>query len=335
MAGAAGGEVRWGLVGAGDIAEKRVAPALCEAPHSRLTAVVRRQADRVEEFARRFGAEQWFTHWPDLVRSEEVDAVYVATPVDLHATVAIAAAEAGKHVLCEKPMAMNVAECDRMIAAAEANGVLLGVAYYRHLYPVVLRIREILEAGMIGRPVVAQLNAFERFDPPPGHPRAWLLEPGVSGGGPMFDFGCHRLEILLHLLGPAVGAVGTLSNAVFDRAVEDSGTAVVRFQSGALGMVTVSHGAEEPQDTLDLFGERGSIHVGVLNSGAMTLRRGEEHVPENHPPHRNLHFPLVEQFVAAVLGGGRPVVDGAAGREVNRLLEAVLATSGGSPRSAG
>ena len=319
--------VRWGLIGAGDIAAKRVAAALRDAPRSTLVAVARRRADLVEEFARRFGAGRWFTDWSELVRDPGIDAVYVATPVDLHARVTIAAAEAGKHILCEKPMAMNVAECDRMIEAARANGVLLGVAYYRRLYPVVMRIRDLLREGAIGEPVVAQINAFERFDPPADHPRAWLLDPDASGGGPMFDFGCHRIEILLNLLGGARGTVGVLSNALFERPVEDSGAAVMRFESGALGMVTVTHAASESQDTLRIFGSAGSIHVPALNVGEMTVVRGEERIVEHHPPHPNLHQPLVEQFVDAALERGAPAVDGAAGREVNRVLEAIAATS--------
>lgn len=329
------GEVRWGLVGTGDIAEKRVAPALRGTPRSSLVAVARRRAELAESFAQRFGARRWFTDWRELVRDPEVDAVYVATPVDLHAEISIAAAEAGKHVLCEKPMAMTVTECDRMIASAEAHGVLLGVAYYRHLYPIVLRIKELIAQGAVGRPVLAQINAFERFDPPEDHPRAWLLDPRSSGGGPMFDFGCHRLEILLSLLGPAAAATGMVSNAVFRRPVEDTGVAVVRFAGGAVGTVTVSHGTDEPQDTLDIYGDNGSIHVAVLNAGGMTVLREGERSMEQHDAPSNLHQPLIDQFVTAVLDGGTPAVDGAAGREVNRLLEEVYSTSGDSARTPG
>src|SRR5690606_2053059 len=276
MAETAVDRVRWGLVGAGDIAAKRVAPALVEIPRSSLVSVGRRNAGRAEEFARRFGADRYFTDWASLVQDDEVDAIYVATPVDSHADITVAAAEAGKHVLCEKPMAMTVAECDRMIAAADANGVLLGVAYYRHFYPIVTRLKELLLRGAIGRPVVAQINAFERFDPPSDHPRAWLLDPTLSGGGPMFDFGCHRIEVLTHLLGECVAVTGAMSKTVFVRPVEDTGAVILTFESGAIGMVTVSHAANEPQDTLQIFGEEGSIEVPVLNTGGLTLRLGTE-----------------------------------------------------------
>jgi predicted dehydrogenase len=315
--------VRWGLVGAGDIAEKRVAPALVAAKRSQLVAVSRRQAQLADAFAQRFGARRWHEDWRDLVRDDEIDAVYIAAPVQLHAPIAIAAAEAGKHVLCEKPMALNVDECDRMIRCADAAGVQLGLAYYRHLYPLVQRVKQLLADGAIGAPVIAQLDAFERFDPPRGHPRAWLLDPTVSGGGPMFDFGCHRIEVLLSLFGDAVDVRGLRANVLFDRPVEDTAIAALRFSPGPLATVTVAHAAVEPRDTLDVFGSEGSIHVARLNGPELRVMRGGEETLEQHPLPDNVHLPLIQQFVDSVLEGGRPVVDGAAGRAVNRVLEAV------------
>ena len=132
---------------------------------------------------------------------DEIDAVYIATPVFLHAEQTIAAAEAGKHVLCEKPMALNVEECDRMIAACKANNVKLGIAYYRRFYPVLERVRQVIASGEIGNPVFAQMNAFEYVDPDARPSPRLALEKAKSGGGPMMDFGCHRLEVLTDLFG--------------------------------------------------------------------------------------------------------------------------------------
>jgi hypothetical protein len=136
--------VRWGLIGCGDIARKRVAPALSESPHSELVAISRANRDLLDEFANRFGVPNKFADWRELVARNDIDAVYIATPVNLHAAQTVAAAESGKHVLCEKPMAMNVAECDRMITAVNASGVKLGIAYYRQFYPVVKRMKELV-----------------------------------------------------------------------------------------------------------------------------------------------------------------------------------------------
>src|SRR5437762_8163128 len=156
-------KLRWGLIGCGDIAQKRVAPALRDAPLCEFVAIARNQAHLAESFAREFGARKWYSDWRDLVRDSEIDSVYIATPVHLHAEQTIAAAEAGKHVLCEKPMAMNPAECDRMIAACRGARVSLGIAYYRHFYPAVIRIRQLIASGAIGIPVFAQMLASEPF----------------------------------------------------------------------------------------------------------------------------------------------------------------------------
>ena len=319
-------KVRWGLIGCGDIAHKRVAPALRDLHNCDLVAVSRADSDKAESFAREFGASRWYRDWRELIADEEVEAIYVATPVHLHAEQTIAAAEAGKHILCEKPMAMSVEECDRMIAACEANQVKLGVAYYRHHYPVIKRIREILKTGEIGKPVLAQVNAFERFDPAPSHPRHWLIEKALSGGGPMFDFGCHRIEVLINLFGEVKEIRSLVGNVLFEREVEDTATALLQFERGPQALLSVTHAAAEPQDTLEIFGSSGSIHVARLNEGEISIRSGEGERVEAHPPHPNLHQPLIDHFSQAVLNKRDLPVDGHLGREVSRIIEEIYSS---------
>ena len=313
----------WGLLGAGDIVRKRVAAALRDTPGSTLLGVARARAELAASFAASVGAKRSYDDWQDLVADEAIDGVYIATPVQWHAGQAIAAAEAGKHVLCEKPMAMNTTECDRMIAACRASGVTLGVAYYRHFYPVIARIKQILASGEIGRPVLARIDVFEHFNPAPDDPRHWFVKAGEAGGGPMFDFGCHRLEVLLHLFGSVQRVSGTTANVVFDREVEDVATASLQFASGPVATLVVTHAAMEPRDTLEIFGTEGSIHVPNLNAGQLrVVLRGRERV-EAHPAAANLHAPLVEDFVAAVAGGREPAVTGLVGRTVASLEDAI------------
>ena len=313
----------WGLIGCGDIAQKRVAPALRDAPLCEFVAIARNQAHLAESFAREFGARKWYSDWRDLVRDSEIDSVYIATPVHLHAEQTIAAAEAGKHVLCEKPMALNSGQCDRMIDACRVNQVKLGIAYYRHFYPAITCIKRVIESGEIGKPVLVQINAFEWFNPGADHPRSWLLSEQLAGGGPMFDFGCHRIEVLLHLLGPPTAVQGLTANASFVREVEDTAAALFRFGSGACGMLTVSHAAREPQDSLNIFASEGSIHVAILNEGMVRIINETGVRNEAWPPAANLHQPLIEDFVETVIAGRDPVVDGAVGRMVAEIEEQI------------
>ncbi|HVF86918.1 MAG TPA: Gfo/Idh/MocA family oxidoreductase [Pyrinomonadaceae bacterium] len=316
-------KLKWGLIGCGDIARRRVAPALRDLPDCELVAVSRAHFSEAESFAREFGARKWFEDWRELVADHEIDAVYIATPVRPHAAQTIAAARAGKHVLCEKPMAMDTTECDEMIAACRDNGVKLGVAYYRRFYPVVERVKNILESGEIGTPVIAQINAFEWFDPPPDHPRRWLLKREESGGGPMMDFGCHRVEVLTNLLGSIRATRGFNSNVLFRREVEDTSVALFEFESGARGVLSVTHASREPQDTLDIFGSEGSIHVNVLNNGEARIKVGDAERVEKHPHHENMHLLLIADFTEAVVSNREPAVNGAAGCEVARVIEAI------------
>lgn len=316
-------KLRWGLIGCGDIARKRIAPALVDLPTCELVAVSRANFDKAESFAREFGAKRWYRDWQELVADEEVDAVYIATPVYLHAAQTVATAEAGKHVLCEKPMAMSTLECDKMIEACEANRVKLGIAYYRNHYLVIDRIKEILSKGELGQAVIAQVNAFESFQPESAHPRRWLIERDLSGGGPMMDFGCHRIEVLINLFGHVKEIKSLVGNILFDREVEDTATALLQFEDGPQGTLTVTHAAFEQQDTLDIFCSSGSIHVASLNKGEMRVKTSTGERIEDHPPHANLHQPLIADFVEAVLNDRAPKVDGQRGREVARINEEI------------
>ena len=316
-------KVRWGLIGCGDIARKRVAPALRDSPLCELIAVSRAKAELAESFAQQFGARRWCSDWQDLLTDYEIDAIYVATPVHLHVEQTIAAAERGKHVLCEKPMALNVADCDRMIAVCRANDVKFGVAYYRHFYPAVRRVKELVDSEELGVPVVAQINAFEWFDPPADDSRAWLLDKSRSGGGPMFDFGCHRIEVLLDIFGDVRDVKATLANTFFGREVEDTATAVFQFGRGTCGTLTVTHAVREPQDTFDLFCSHGSIHIPVLNEGTMRIVNSDGERIETHPNAANIHQPLIEDFATAVLQNREPLVTGEIGRAVALVEEEI------------
>ena len=317
------GKLTWGLIGCGDISRKRVAPALRDLENCEFHAVTRAQSELAESFAKEFGAKKWYGTWEELLRDKSIDAVYIATPVYLHCRQTSLAAKAGKHILCEKPMGMNVAECNRMLSACRVSKVKLGIAYYRHFYPAVNRIKEILGSGEIGQPVFAQINAFEYFNPDPLNSRYWFMQKAMAGGGPMFDFGCHRIEVLLNLFGTVSNTHGFIDNLVFDREVEDTASAFFHFENGPNAVLNVTHATYESQDTLDIFGTDGSIHVPVLNAGVMTVKTAGGERREEHLPHANFHLPLIDDFTRAVLEGREPGVGGDVGREVSFVSDGI------------
>ncbi|MDA3940838.1 MAG: Gfo/Idh/MocA family oxidoreductase [Spirochaetia bacterium] len=316
-------KIKWGLIGCGDISRKRVVPGIKDSKNSKLIAVNRSDFSRAMSFAKEFGAKKWMKKWQDLIADDEIDAVYIATPVYLHAEQSIAAAEAGKHILCEKSMAMNTLEADRMIDACKANNVKLGIAYYRNLYPGVHRIKEIISDREIGNIVHIQSNNFENFNRKPGEARYWLLEKEKSGGGPMMDMGCHRIEVFVNIAGQVKQVTSFNDNIVFKREVEDSSIAHFRFESGTTGILSSSHAAKEPKDTLDIYGSEGSIHVPILNEGTMTIITNNGTRVEKHPNPANVHQAIIEDFIQAITEDIEPAVTGKMGREITRILDKI------------
>jgi predicted dehydrogenase len=184
----------------------------------------------------------------------------------------------------------------------------------------------LIASGRLGRPVVALVQAFEMFDPPPDHPRAWFLKKNQAGGGPMFDFGCHRIEVLLDVLGPVQAVQGFPANVRFHhREVEDTCTAHLAFENGAHASLIVSHAAQEPRDSFEIYCTEGSAHVDVLNKGDLRLVTQAGVRQERHPAPLNLHQPLIEDFVDAIRNGREPAVTGDIGLAVARVVDAIYA----------
>ncbi|MBL8232496.1 MAG: Gfo/Idh/MocA family oxidoreductase [Bryobacterales bacterium] len=285
--------LNWVLVGIGDIAKKRVIPAIKSADRSSLYGVVTRDRAKGALYADRV-----WTSLDEALTDEAVDAVYIATPVALHASQTIAALRAGKHVLCEKPVAMHYPQAQSMVSAAKASGRIFGVAYYRRTYPKVLRALELVKQGAIGRPVFAEASCHGWFDFADGQ-RGWLTDPAMAGGGPLYDIGSHRIDLLNYFFGQPKRVVGQLSNVVHPFEVEDSATVLIEYESAVRAVVDVRWHCRAERDEFRITGTDGAIDLSPLNSGRLVHPGGEEHLP----PHANLHQPCVQNFVDAVLDG--------------------------------
>ena len=186
--------LNWIVIGIGDITIRRVIPAIQAEPRSRLYGLVTRDPAK----AAAYGVRVWET-LEQALTDPEVHAVYVGTPVFLHAPQTVQSLRAGKHVLCEKPMAMSETEARIMLRAADEGGKTFGVAYYRRSYPKVQPAKQLLGSGAIGRPVLAELTCHAWFDGQGS--RSWLVDPAKAGGGPLFDIASHRIDVLNFFFG--------------------------------------------------------------------------------------------------------------------------------------
>lgn len=248
--------VRLGLIGIGEVMQLRHVPSLEAERRVSVVALADIDADRARRTARRFNAD-WTQDWSQLVSRNDVDAVLIATPHHLHADVAVAAAEAGKHVLCEKPMASTVADCDRMIAAAEKAGVRLMIAENYLYEPSLQQMKQFIEQGMIGDPTLARF--MQAGMGPGGGP--WRYQ-AVSGGGCLLDPGVHMASLARYFLGP----VNEVSARTFieqterhgvKAEVEDHAEVIVRHTSGRTSLLSTNWLSHVTHNRYEVVGTEG------------------------------------------------------------------------------
>ena len=283
----------WLVIGVGDITTRRVLPAILAEERSQLAGIVTRNPGK----AAAYGVAT-FTTLEAALRESEAAAVYVASPVFLHAPQSIAALAAHRHVLCEKPLAMNLAEAESIVAQARQSRRTFGVAYYRRAYPKIHRAMELIRHGLIGQPVLAWATCHTELSANTLH-RSWLLDPVQAGGGPLYDIACHRIDILNFLFGEPARVAGQLSNVVHALAVEDSATVVIEYKSKLRAIVDVRWHSRIERDEFRIIGTEGEMDLTPLNGPGLVYPGGQE----NLPPHANVHYPCVKNFVDAVLDG--------------------------------
>jgi len=310
-------QVNWLVVGIGDITRKRVIPAIQGETRSSLRGFVTRDAKKADAYP---GTRAWSSVEEALGADPEIDAVYVVSPVVFHAAQTIAALRVGKHVLCEKPVAMNVAEATAMVEAARQAGKLFGVAYYRRCYPKLIRAKELIAKGAIGQPVFAEGIYHGWLE---SEERGWLRDPKMAGGGPLYDVASHRIDALNFLFGKPERATGLRSNALHDLQVEDSATAVIGYAGGVHAVVDARWNSRVSRDEFRAVGSEGEIAMTALNGPSLRWPGGEE----NLPVASNVHRPLIENFVGAVLDGTPLVCPGEEAVWTDWVTEQVMRTS--------
>lgn len=330
-------KLAWGVVGSCGIARRRTIPeGLATASNARLAGVFDIHQEGNAEVARTFGA----TAFPSLeaLLASEIDAVYIATPVFLHRDHVANCVQAGKHVLCEKPLAMTLTEGQEMVALAKSCKVRLGLAFMMRFHSQHQEALKIIQLGKLGKPVYGRAQLSCWYPPIAG---AWRQHPDHGGGGSLVDMGVHCIDLLEMFFGPVASVTCHIANLVQDYRSEDSAVATLVFSNGAFGTVDTFFCIpdEGSQNILELYGSEGSIlakgTIGQGSGGEMVFysrQHGEGYDAQQardagagiklSPPPVNTYRAEIEEFSQAVLDGRESELSAAMGIRSQRILEA-------------
>ncbi|SMD15261.1 Gfo/Idh/MocA family oxidoreductase [Rhizobium sp. RU36D] len=300
----------WGLIGASTIAREWVIGAI-RATGGDVVSVMSTNAERGAAYARENGIARSTTDLADILSNASIDAVYISTTNELHRDQAIAAAKAGKHVLCEKPLALTLGDARAMVAAAKEAGVVLATNHHLRNAATHRAMREAIAEGRIGQPLAARV--FHAVYLPP-HLQGWRLDRPDAGGGVILDITVHDADTLRFVLGDdPVEAMAFSQQGGMGKGLEDGVMGVIRFKSGVIAQFHDAFTAKHAETGFEVHGTEGSLIArNVMTQkpvGTVLLRdaSGERELPVSP---RNLYETALENFHAAIDGKGQPSATG-------------------------
>jgi len=306
----------WGIIGCGSVVVKKSGPSILQAENHRIVGVMRREPAKARPFAQAHSIGLCTANATEILHHPEVDIVYIATPPSSHKEYVLAAAAAGKHILVEKPMGLSAADDREMIEACKKAGVELFVSYYRRFHPHVLKMRELLREGIIGKPILAQVD----FAQPvlEGYDWGWRIDPATSGGGLFVDVVSHRIDLLNNFLGEPILSRGRVSNPAHGQEVA---SLVVAYSSGAAASILGDFTANRKQDYFAIHGTSGSLIAQNLDGHAFELHTPGRSQSFTFEPSPAPHLGLV-QHIGLVLSGEIPnATSGWHAHQTDRILD--------------
>ncbi len=339
-------KLKWGIIGCGGIADRRTLPGMMLASNAEPYAVMDANPEAAERVREKYGAKYAFTRYEDILALDEVDVVYIASPVFCHREQAIAAARAGKHILLEKPIGLTLAETEEIITVCEAEGIKLGVGFMMRYHAYHQAMKQLIADGRIGE-IVSMRAQFSCWYPKMDN--CWRQEKSLSGGGALMDLGVHCIDILQYVSGlNAVECTGFAQNQTFDYNVDDSASVLMKMENGALAYVDVNFNIPDAaaKCPIEFYGTKGSIiATGTLSQvegGTVEILACPEDVGYDAQQDRSLVEPIklevtfgnmytkeIEAFSDAVIHDTEPPVNGRNTLLVQKITDAIYRANGG------
>ncbi len=325
-------QINWGMIGCGDVTEVKSGPAFNKVPHSKLIAVMRRNALKAADYAKRHAVPKWYSNAADLINDPDINAVYIATPPSSHLDYAEAVLKAGKFVYVEKPVTVDLASAQKLEGLVEKYKGKLSIAHYRRGQPQFRKIRELIHQNYLGEVKLVNLQFLRRNMTPDKMAitkYAWRVDPVTSGGGLFHDIAPHQLDMLYHIFGEVTLAKGLSAgtNKLYSAADIVSGS--VLFKNGTFfnGTWCFDIGNNEVVDHCEIIGEKGKMEFSFFDRQDITITIGDkvEIIPFIKPVHAQQ--PLIEMVVKFFLGKADNPCSIKDGVAVMKLMEAFTSPS--------
>jgi predicted dehydrogenase len=323
-------KVCWGIIGAGDVCEIKSGPSLQLADNSKLIAVMRRNADKAKDFAMRHGVKKWYNNADELIRDPEVNAIYIATPPSSHKFYTLKAAEAGKPVYVEKPMGLSYKECKEMVKVCKNLGVPLFVAYYRRALPNILKVKEIVESGIIGDIRFINIKMQKTIQPnilrTVKDPINWRLNPEVSGGGYFYDLASHQLDVMDFIFGPIIEAKGFSLNQAGQYPADDITMGIFKFENGILGQGVWTFNTNEISDIEQtvIEGSNGRVTFQFFGDNSVTVEvEGKAKEVFRFNISKHIQQALIQTIVDELINKGECDSTGTSAARTNWVMEEI------------
>jgi 1,5-anhydro-D-fructose reductase (1,5-anhydro-D-mannitol-forming) len=321
------GIIKWGMVGTGNVTERKSAPSFNKIEGSKLVAVGNRTPKKAEDYAKRHGIPTWHRDPFDVIHDPDVDVVYIATPPGSHMEYALEVIKSGKPVYLEKPMARTWDECNIINEAAEKRGVPVYVAYYRRSLDYFKKVKEIIDGGSLGKILHINLQQYfiAREEDKQRNHLPWRVIPKDSGGGYFHDVGCHALDILFHLFGDPLEVSGKACNRGGLYAPVDTLSASLLLPDKLL--VTGSWSFVTPdayqKDLVEVVGEKGKIEFSIFGFSPIMLTVGDQEESFTLVPPEHIQMPFIQSIVSEMNGEGKCPSTGQTAAVTSRVMDTI------------
>ncbi|MDP4282890.1 MAG: Gfo/Idh/MocA family oxidoreductase [Bacteroidota bacterium] len=299
--------IKWGIIGCGDVTEVKSGPAFNKVNNSSLVAVMRRDAEKAKDYALRHHVPKWYDDASALINDEEVNAIYIATPPAFHEEYTLAAFEAGKPVYLEKPMTLNYSSAITIRDAAIEKNIKLAVAHYRREQPLFKKVKQLLDDHIIGDTRFVKMDLYKKSLTANDlkNPKiAWRVNDAIAGGGLFHDLAPHQLDLLYYFFGEIDKATGYAINQAGLYDSDDMVSGTILFKSGVIfsGLWCFNVSEKDEKDECEITGSKGKINFSVFEHQKIiiTINGEKEIIP--FMPLLHVQQPMIEKVVAYFLG---------------------------------